>query len=263
MIGMRKGKNWTREEKQYLEDNWGTYSVKTLAKNLERSENSIVLMKNRLGLGRFLDNGEYVTYSQLLQAVYGISGACNAYRLPKIGFPIRKKRVGNNSFKVVYLNDFWKWAEENKRLLDFSKMEENILGKEPEWVKRKRSIDYECRVNTSPWTITEDMKLKRMIGQYKHTYTDIACSLNRTEGAVKRRLTDLGIKGRPIKAEIRSWKDAEVQILIFMFEEGYSFEKIGSELGRTALCCRGKIERTQNHKYFNRKERQKREKEVV
>lgn len=246
---MRNSKRWTREEKQYLEDNWGTYSIQTLAKNLERSENSVLMMKERLRLGRFLDNGEYVTYSQLLQAIYGIKGAGNAYRLPKKekNFPIRKKRVRNQNFKVVYLNDFWKWAEENKRLIDFSKMEENILGKEPNWVKRKRRIDYECQVNTSSWTKTEDMKLQRMIEKYEYTYTDIACSLNRTEGAVKRRLSDLEIKGRPIRVENRPWTNAEIQTLINMFDEGYSFEKIGSELGRTALCCRGKMERIKNY----------------
>lgn len=195
-----------------------------------------------MGLGAFLDSGDYVTYSQLLMALHGIDVPGSAYRDVKTDFPVRYKRVLNNRFKVVYLDDFWEWAEEHKRSIDFSKMEENILGAEPAWAKRKRRIDFECRVNRNPWTRGEDAKLKRMIDQYKYGYTDIAAVLNRTEGAIKRRICTLKLKGRPVRAEVRPWEWSEVQTLVFMYQEGWSFEKIGAKLGRSGLSCRGKIE---------------------
>lgn len=40
----------------------------------------------------------------------------------------------NNTFKIIYLDEFWKWAEKNRSFLDFSKMEPLALGKEPGWV---------------------------------------------------------------------------------------------------------------------------------
>ena len=65
----RKNTKWTKEEEQYLQDNWGTLSVKTLAKNLGRSENAINVRKHRLGLGSFLENGDYITFNQLKCAI--------------------------------------------------------------------------------------------------------------------------------------------------------------------------------------------------
>lgn len=242
---------WTEEEDVYLEEHWGSKSIPTLAKNLGRSRNAVMVRKTRLGLGRFLDSGDYITYSQFLQAIYGIDNASSAYREPKIekGFPIRKKKRGSISYRVIYLDDFWEWAEENKRLIDFSKMEENILGAEPDWVKRKRRIDFECRVRTDPWTMADDGKLKRMLSKYRYSYTEIAAELNRTEGAIKRRICTLGLKERPMRAESRPWTDEEIQTLVFMYEEGWSFEKIGAELKRSALACRGRMKRIEHPEY--------------
>ena len=89
---MGRGKNWTKEEKQYLADSWGSVSLKTIAKNLGRSEDAIINMKVRMGIGRFLNNGEYVSYCQLLQALYGLDNAQSAYRIPKRGggIPVKK-----------------------------------------------------------------------------------------------------------------------------------------------------------------------------
>lgn len=139
-------------------------------------------------------------------------------------------------------------------------MEEYALGAEPEWVKRKRKIDFVCRVKTDPWTSAEDQKLLRMLQLFRYTYTDIAVSLNRTEAAVRRRIYDLGIKERPIKAENRPWTDEEVQVLVFMYEEGYSFEKIGHELNRSALSCRGRMERIEHPEYTLRSYRDRKKK---
>lgn len=93
---MGRNRAWSEEEKIYLEENWGTKSITTLSKKLNRSRNAIEVQKNRMGLGRFLDNGDYVTYSQLMQALYGLDSASVAYRNPKKGrdFPIRMRRVG-------------------------------------------------------------------------------------------------------------------------------------------------------------------------
>lgn len=260
---MGRGKKWTKEEDLYLEEYWGVKSIGTLAKNLGRSTDAIMVRKTRLGLGRFLDNGEYITYSQLLQALYGLDSAGSAYRDFRRcrDFPIGKKKRGKKSYKVVYLQDFWRWAEEHKRLFDFSKMEEYALGAEPEWVKRKRKIDFACRVNTDPWTSSDDIKLQRMLAKYCYTYTDIAAGLNRTEGAVKRRICTLGLKERPIKAVNRPWTDEEIQTLVFMYEEGWSFEKIGAELNRSALTCRGKMERIEHPEYTLRSYRDRKNRE--
>ena len=62
----RKKKQWTPEEEAYLSDSWGTKSIKTLAKNLGRSEQSVIVRAQRLGCGPFLDSGDYIALNQLI-----------------------------------------------------------------------------------------------------------------------------------------------------------------------------------------------------
>lgn len=256
---MGSEKNWSNEELEYLEDKWGVVSVGRMSKTLNRTKNAILIKKNRLGLGGFLENGDYITYSQLLMALYGTDNPQSAYRINKSwsDFPIKTKKVDNCNFKIVYIEDFWKWSEKNKRNMDFSKMEENILGLEPDWVKRKREIDFKCRTKTSPWTKAEDLKLERLLNQYKHTYTDLSAEFNRTEDAIRRRIYDLAIDIKPVRAKIKKWTPEEEELLISMYEDGWSLEKIGQRLGRTGQSVRGKIGLIKNPEQYLRKNRRK------
>lgn len=241
------GKNWTKQEEEYLAENWGTLSVATIAKNLGRSENAIVVRKCRLGLGAFLDNGEYVTWNQF-QIAYCGSSSSGTYRMTSWvknrNFPIHTKRVNKNSFKIVYLEEWWEWAEKNKDFLDFSNMEENILGKEPEWVKEKRKNDIENKrkiINT-PWTNAEDDKLRFLVSKHKYTYDDLSRMLRRTNGAIQRRLCDLGIKDRPLKADnhIR-WTRDELYTLGEMIKDGCGYEMISESIGKSGKAIRGRV----------------------
>ena len=129
-----------------------------------------------------------------------------------------------------------------QKKIDFSKMEENILGLEPDWVKRKREIDFKCRAKTSPWTKAEDLKgLERLLNQYKYSYTDLSAEFNRTEDAIRRRIYDLAIDIKPVRAKNKKWTPEEEETLISMYEDGWSLEKIGQRLGRTGQSVRGKI----------------------
>lgn len=264
---MGSGKNWTEEEKQYLADSWGTVSLQTIVKNLGRSEGAVINMKHRLGLGAFLNSGDYVSYHQLLQALFGRSCERGCYRVWKRtpDFPVHRKKVNHCTFKIVYLEEFWRWAEENRHLLDFSKMEENILGEEPDWVKQKRKLD--CRharnYTTAPWTDAEDRKLDKLVREGKYTVDQLAEIFHRREGAVKRRMYDLCIDVRPPKNKNRIWTDDETQQLLFMRQEGYSFEQIGKQLDRSASSCRGKVERLGEPEYFLRENRRRRELESL
>ena len=241
------GKNWTKQEEEYLTENWGTLSVARIAKNLGRTENAIIVRKCRLGLCAFLDNGEYVTWNQF-QIAYCGSSSSGTYRMTSWvknrNFPIHTKRVNKNSFKIVYLEEWWEWAEKNKDFLDFSNMEENILGKEPEWVKEKRKNDIENKrkiINT-PWTNAEDDKLRFLVSKHKYTYDDLSRMLRRTNGAIQRRLCDLGIKDRPLKADnhIR-WTRDELYTLGEMIKDGCGYEMISESIGKSGKAIRGRV----------------------
>ena len=243
---MGSGKNWTKQEDEYLIEKWGTVSVKYIAQKLNRSVNAINYRKNRLGLGAFLENGEYITWNQLSLALG--KGTVDGYKMiswvKNRDFPVHQKRVNENTFKVVYLEEWWKWAEKNRDLLDFSTFEENILGKEPEWVKEKRKHDVEKKQKyiMTPWTKAEDEKLRRLVAKQQYTYDDLSKMLRRTNGAIQKRLCDLNIKDRPVKADNHTrWTEKEFEYLGEMIKAGYGYDLIAERIKKSSKACRGRV----------------------
>lgn len=243
-----KNRRWTPEETEYLEESWGRVAVKTIMKNLKRSKNAILLRVQRLGLGPFLEAGDYITLNQLLMSLYGYH-AGKEYTIKQFlakGLPVKKRRVDSNRFSVIYLEDFWDWAEMNSTLIDFSKLEPLALGKEPDWVDDKRAADIKKRMKFKydPWTKEEDKQLEQLLGMYKYNYRDLSLKLRRTEGAIKRRLCTLGIKARPLKMPNHNpWTEEEIAKLIELYHKGHTPSTMADDIPRSAQAISGKIER--------------------
>ncbi|HEX2986130.1 MAG TPA: hypothetical protein VHO71_04870 [Caproiciproducens sp.] len=243
---MARYPNWTKEEYDYLMDNWGRVSLGGISKHLNRSENSIKVKVFRLGLGAFLDSGDYITFNQLSIALG--RGTADKYMLTSWvknrNFPVKYKTVGENRFRVVYLNDFWKWAERNRTFVDFSKLEENLLGIEPAWVKEQRKADIKKAdaYKLTRWTSAEDSELKRLLKTYRYTYFDLSKKLGRTCGAIQRRICDLQLKERPVKADTAiKWTDEEFKRLADLIKSGTSYPLMAEQLGKSEKAIRGKV----------------------
>ena len=238
-------KNWTVEELEYLEDNWGVISVKSISNYLNRSVNAINIKKDRLGLGAFLDNGDYITWNQLLNVlgVYSV-GYKSVSWIKSKGFPIRYKSVNKKRYKVVNIEDFWKWADKNRGLIDFSLLEENTLGIEPEWIKLQRKIGYKTKTlyKTTDWTDSEDRHLLNLLREFKYTYIDLSRKLQRTNGSIQRRICDLGYKERPVKADnLIKWTKEEFNTLDELIKQGYSYQIMEEILGKSQKAIRGRV----------------------
>ena len=237
---------YSSDESQYLEDNWGAMSVGTIAKNLNRPISGLINKKGRLGLGSFLDNGEYITVHQLFIAIGRTGG--NDYTLKqwiKKGFPVKRKKVHNCSFNVIYLNAFWKWAKEYRMHIDFNKFKKNVIGEEPEWVKDQRAADIAfSKYKFTPWTKSEDNHLKSLLGLYKYSYPQLSKAMYRTEGAIKRRCIDTRVLERPLRENPHSiWNKKQEAIVIQMYSKGYRSEIIKDYIDKSGQAINGKIER--------------------
>lgn len=239
--------NWSVEELNYLENKWGDISIPAIAKNLNRSINAVVLKANRTGLGMHLHSGNEITLFQLISAM-GKKNNFSWYvdKWIRYGIPFKYKKSINKRYKVIKIEDFWKWAVKNKDILDFSTFEENMLGKEPIWVIEKRKADIiESRYKKTPWTKEEDNLLRSLLNSYRFSYIEISKRLNRTEGGIKRRMQDLKIKQRPLKADNHiAWSNEETELLIRLRNEGYRCDVISEKIkNRSAQAVRGKLER--------------------
>lgn len=240
-------RQWSKKDEDYLMDSWGTVSMATIAKKLSRTKGAVQQKASKLGLGAFLEAGEYVSLNQLYVALRGLNqGGYTVKQWIDKGLPVRKRKVKNCSFKVVYLPDFWDWAEMNSTLIDFSRLEKNTLGAEPKWLEEQRKADQELKFyKSTPWTKEEDETLRSLLNAYRYTYRELAFRLRRTEGAIKRRMIDLGIKARPLKMSNHNpWTRQEVEILKDLYFKGHTPNTITNYIpGRSAQACSGKIER--------------------
>ncbi|WP_195251839.1 hypothetical protein [Romboutsia sp. 1001713B170207_170306_H8] len=246
-LGIKSDRIWTKEEVDFLLDKWGTVSVPHIAKKLGRTETSIYQKKYHLGLGAFLESGDYITWRQLMLA---IGTNADNYKLESWvknrNFPIKSKKIKNKKVRVVFLDDFWKWAEKNKSFIDFSNFIENTLGKEPSWVKEKRRYDIEAKIKckTTPWTSNEEEYLIFLLREFKYTVDEIAAKMNRSCGAIQRRICKLGIKERPIKADNHNkWTEDELKQLDELIIKGIDYELISEKINRSAKAIRGTVYR--------------------
>lgn len=242
-------KEWTTEEVTYLQEKWGAYSIKAIAKHLDRSINSIKLKARRIGLSDPTLHFDGITISQLALALnidYKIiKNWIKSYGMPaKTKVFAQKQRVW-----VITYKEFWNWAESNRQMIDFSRFEKNMLGEEPLWVEQKRNADLlkKTRIKKShnnSWTSDEDNQLKGMLNAYLYTYPEIARRLNRSEGAVKRRIHDLALKQRPVRLNNHiKYTEEETNLIVELYEKGYCLEDIADRINKSALGVRGKLER--------------------
>lgn len=260
-------KPWTEAEENYIKEAWGKYSLATIARNLGRSRNAVTNRIQKLHLGPGLMAGGRVSWNVFIKTLTGTnSGGYAKKRLLAAGFPVHTQIIrGHNKkrYTMVDIDEFWKFAEQNKDLFDFSRLEPLAFGPEPEWAALKRRLDAERLRNghahNEPWTEDEDRRLVRLLKKYKYTYSDLAAMLHRSEGAIKRRIITKGIRDRPVRAESRAWTEAEEKKLVEMRIQGYGWDNIAAELKRTSLCVRGKYERLLNPEYSRRAYRNARE----
>lgn len=245
----RKGTFWTEEELEQLQEYWGTYSTPTIAKKMGRTVDTIRARAAQLGLGRQIDNSDLVSLNSMLVEL-GLKNSRGWYakKLIDAGLPIHTQRVDKKSFRMVDIEEFWEFIEKNKHLLDFSKLEEHTFGCEPKWAKKKRREDYNqgelTKARYERWSEQEDKELIRLTKMQPYTYFDISKRLNRSEGSIRWRISQLGIKEKPLKISTqKSWTTGDVDLLQRMLKEGKSFEQISRALNRSVKVVKGRAYR--------------------
>lgn len=240
-------KHWIKEELNYLSENWGTVSIPRIARRLGRSVNAVKIKAIRIGLKRHIHSGVYITVNQLAKAINHDYKTVRNWE--KYGLKMKRKKSIKTAYKIIEVEDFWEWAKCHKPLVHFDRIEPLILGMEPKWVAYARRADIEGKKRRTKWTRSDDEKLIHLLDQYKFSVGEIAAELGRTEGAIKRRVLDLGIKQRPVKQTNRKWTEKQIATMLDMLDRGYGFEQIGKQLGRTGSAVRGKLEQLNNPEY--------------
>lgn len=236
------GKHWTTEEEDFLKEKVGTLSFHALAKRLGRSVDTIEVRIRRLGLDNTKLLSGKLTANELATAL-NIDNHTIYRWIDNHGLKaVRKVTRQSAKFNLISVEDFWKWAKQNKEKINFYKIDPLLLLPEPEWVKEERKRDYHHipKRQAAKWTEYED---KRMLEMVKGGYTqkEIGQALGRSENSVQRRLSRLREwrKTPMTKVHLR-WSKAELDMMLDLEKQGLSDEEIAFELGREAIHIRDK-----------------------
>lgn len=241
------GRAWTTEELNYLQESWGTVSINGIANHLNRTATAIERKVIKMHLGPFADNGDYITLNQLYKVLglsYGNESRWKSW-VEEQNFPVKLVRVKSRKLKIVYIEDFWKWAEHNQDLLDLSKLEPLVLGVEPVWVSVKRKQDF-LRKRTSskgkPWTHYDDILLIGLLKEYKYTYQELAQLTGRTPAAITFRIKKLNIPYRPLDKKAPAiWSDCDEHQLKELLFTGHSKQELAIYFNRTVPAIDAKL----------------------
>ena len=247
---MARLRRWTPSEISYMKNHWGEMSIPAIAKKLKRSINAIKIKARKVGLKDQRLYMQEISLNQLQNIIFKKGGGQMNYKIESYDVPFTYKRIVNKKIKVVHMDRFWDWLDKNRHAISLHDTDRESFGYEPAWVDEKRQADKRAYIyeERRPWTEDEDNRLRQLLKSYKYGYRDISIRLKRTEGALKRRMTDLKIKERPLRADNHNpWKSEEIEVVKKLYLKGYKSCIIAEYVDRSALAINGLLER---HNYF-------------
>jgi len=243
-IGKLK-RTWLDFEVEYLEKWWGNSPISKITKRLKRTESSVIQKAFRLGLGDSRLNGDGMSVNQFSKATGICSYTIIERWIKKFGFPVKVIKMGRFPTRIINLKTFWKWAEDNKSVINFAKWEKGALGAEPEWVDEKRRADSMNPSKTNynrKWTKHDDALLIQKTKSCKYTYADLSHDFCRTEQAIKRRLQDLNVSYRPVPLDTHvKWTTEEKETLKELHSKGFDSTAISRMMGKSQLSLYDRI----------------------
>lgn len=183
-------KVWIPEEIEYLSENVGLQKISTIAKNMNRSYESVRVKMTRLGLSNTKLQLGYCTAGELANFLKVDRSTIRLW-MEEHALPYKKKATREEkSFYFIEPSDFWKWAEQHKEKVQFLAIEEQVLLPEPTWVEEERKNERVHQLNKKRsyhiWTSQEDKKLIALRSECL-TFNVIAVKMNRTPTSVRNR----------------------------------------------------------------------------
>jgi transposase len=197
-----RGKNWTKEEIRYLDENWGVFPLETLSRHLGRTKTAIIVKSKRLKLGGDYNSGEYLSARQVSKMLGVDDHTVTDYWVKKCGLKVSFKRMRHRKMHLISYEDLLIWLKNNPDKWDSRRVKHLGLGMEYDWLKEKRLLDsYRPRRRLQKWTQEEISRLKFYFKEGKKI-REIAELMERTDNGVEHKLSRIDIWGNSYKKQL-------------------------------------------------------------
>lgn len=182
----RSRKKWTKDEREYLCDNWGKLKVSSIAKTLKRSQKAIENQAYYLNLGSQMKwySPNEIAY-MLGLSLCTIKRYMDSNKLEHIRDKTKSKR------RMSSENQIKRFMKNYQDLWDSRKVNINLINTKKKWYLDKVENDKKKSIKRNS-TYT-DMEIKILIDRYRRGWTSsqISIELDRNKKSIENKLRQL------------------------------------------------------------------------
>ena len=169
---------WTDREIRYLESKYLNQAVSITAKRLNRTERAVVKKALDIGLSKVHD----ILSVNKLAECFNVTHKVVMKWINQYDLPCRKFKCSCCTKYMIDLENFWKWAEQHKDIINWSRYNCMTLALEPAWVRCEKFL-YDRPNKGKCWTDMEINYAKSMLRRGM-SYREVAKELGRTQSGV-------------------------------------------------------------------------------
>lgn len=175
----RRKRRWTQKEINYLVRFYAYQPLSVTAKKLQRTKRGVKYKAADIGLHRYTESLTAKTLAQCFNSDVSVV----IRWIEKFNLPCKKTFYNNQHRYFIDIDEFWKWAEQNKGLINWIKYDVESLPPDPLWVKEERAKMHNTK-HRKTITIYDKQTVKSMDRQ-GFTNAQIAKELGRTVESIK------------------------------------------------------------------------------
>lgn len=165
---------WTKQEERYMERYYLCYPVEKIAKKLGRSVVSVKHKAARMGLNHYTDS----LNAKAVARCFNSDVSVVIRWIEKFDLPCRKIKCKTQTRYVIDTEKFWKWAENNKGIINWGKYELMSMCPEPRWLEEEIQ-NYTTTKSRKKFTQQEIVEIKNLLHRGLN-YKEIATQMGRS-----------------------------------------------------------------------------------
>lgn len=247
---MKGHRKYKEEEIVYIEANWGSKSIKSIAKKLNRTECAIKIKAHKLGLGDPLNHVDFLILRDVAE-ILGVDRKTVSGYIKNKNLPAKEMHLDKRRIIAIKYNSLLDWLMDNIDKWDGAKVDKlalESLGFNKDILERKVEEDIK---NKESKTLTESdiEEIKRLYSQFIQ-YKEIADRLGKTFNTVKEKIFYListgeleanSYKNRLVRNIDRSgygWTKWQDEMLIREFKNGKTLREISEMVGKSLAATK-------------------------
>ena len=172
-------KEWTEWEVRYLEKKYIGQPVEKTAKRLNRSVNSVKRKAAKLDLNHYTN----FLSAKIVAKCFNVDAKVVIRWINMFGLPCKKVVCGNQTRYLIESDKFWKWAENNKNIINWAKYERRSIIPEPKWLK-EAIRNYDTPNAREKYTDDDIVKIRVLLSKGM-SYAEISKEIGRTYDGIK------------------------------------------------------------------------------